>query len=187
MAADSAVHQNNRIIVHYKNLKMSPLFDFIVDKEKKTIYITREFAADRDIVWDAFTKAEILVRWIAPKPMKAFIKEMDFREGGRCLTAMINGENVARWSLAQYTAIDPKSGFTSRNSFCDEHATPLGNGFSMTTTSFEPGIDKTTVHIEKVFDDLATVEMMATSGFKEGLAMGMNNLDEYLRTVVTTK
>ena len=61
---------------------MNPHFDFVVDKEKKAIYITREFAADRDIVWDAFTKAEILVRWIAPKPMKAFIKEMDFREGG---------------------------------------------------------------------------------------------------------
>jgi uncharacterized protein YndB with AHSA1/START domain len=166
---------------------MSPLFDFTVDKEKKTIHITREFAADRDIVWDAFTKAEILVLWIAPKPFRCYIKEMDFREGGRCLTAMITPENVSRWSLAEYTKIDPKSSFTSRNSFCDENAAPISNAFSFTTTSFEPGIDKTTVRIEKIFDDLATVEMMATGGFKEGLAAGMNNLDEYLRTAVITK
>lgn len=166
---------------------MSLLFDFTVDKEKKTINVTREFAADRDIVWDAFTKAEILEQWIAPKPYRAKIKEMDFREGGRCLTAMISPENVTRWSLAEYTRIDAKSSFTSKNSFCDENANPLNNGSSLTTTSFEPGTDKTTVHIEKIFDDFATLEMMAVSGYKEGLAMGMNNLDEYFRSLVSAK
>ncbi len=39
---------------------MNPLFDFTVDKATATIYITREFAADLDLVWDAFTKAEML-------------------------------------------------------------------------------------------------------------------------------
>ena len=166
---------------------MSLLFDFTVDKEKKTIHVTREFAADRDVVWDAFTKAEILEQWIAPKPFKAYIKEMDFREGGRCITAMISPENVARFSLAEYIKIDPKSSFFSRNSFCDENANPLNNGFSLTTTSFEPGTDTTTVHIEKIFNDLATVEIMVSGGYKEGLVMGMNNLDEYLHSLVTAK
>jgi hypothetical protein len=40
---------------------MNLLFDFAVDKATNTIRITREFAADLDLVWDAFTKAEILV------------------------------------------------------------------------------------------------------------------------------
>ena len=88
-------------------------FDFTADKETKTIHITREFAADLDLVWDAFTKAEILVQWTAPKPLRAFIKEMDFREGGRCLTAMITPDNVYRWSLAEYIKIDPKTSFSS--------------------------------------------------------------------------
>ena len=39
---------------------MNLLFDFTVDKATSTIYVTREFAADLDIVWDAFSKAEIL-------------------------------------------------------------------------------------------------------------------------------
>jgi PhnB protein len=166
---------------------MNLLFDFTVDKEAKTIRVTREFAAGLDLVWDAFTKPEILVKWIAPKPFRAEIKEMDFREGGRCITAMITPENVARYSLAEYYKIDPKFSFASRNSFIDEHAKPLNNGFSLTTTSFTPGGEKTTVHIDKVFDDLATVEMMASGGFKEGLAMGMNNLDEYFLSLVTAK
>jgi uncharacterized protein YndB with AHSA1/START domain len=62
---------------------MNLLFDITVDKDAKTIFITREFAADLDLVWDAFTKAEILDQWTAPKPWRVRTKEMDFREGGR--------------------------------------------------------------------------------------------------------
>ena len=45
------------------------LFDFTVDKATKTVFITREFDAELSLVWDAFTKAEILDQWVAPKPM----------------------------------------------------------------------------------------------------------------------
>lgn len=166
---------------------MSLLFDFTVDKASKTIYITREFAAGHDLVWDAFTKPEILDQWIAPKPWRAYTKEMDFREGGRCLTAMISPENVHHWSLAEYINIQPKSGFTSRNSFCDENGFPLTNDFSLTKTSFDPGTETTTVRIEKNFNDLSVLEMMVARGFKEGTAAGMNNLDELLRNMTKTQ
>ena len=36
------------------------LFDFTVDKETKTVFITREFDAALSLVWDAYTKEEIL-------------------------------------------------------------------------------------------------------------------------------
>ena len=166
---------------------MNLLFDFTVDKDAKTIFITREFAADLDLVWDAFTKPEILVLWIAPNPFRAYIKEMDFREGGRCLTAMISPENAYHWSLAQYIKVEPKSSFLSRNSFCDENGNKINDACSLTTTSFKEGPEKTTVYVDKRFDDLAVLEMMAKNGFKEGTAAGMNNLEELLRTLVTTK
>ena len=165
---------------------MNLLFDFTVNKDTKTIYITREFAAGRDLVWDAFTKAEILAQWVAPKPMRIEIKELDFRVGGRWLYAMItnDGEVPVRFSMAEYLEIDPKDSFTTKNTFVDENDKPLNSMFSITTNNFkEEGTDKTTVHIEKVFDDLAVLEWMATSGFKEGTAMGMSNLDEYFERV----
>jgi uncharacterized protein YndB with AHSA1/START domain len=49
-------------------MKNNLLFDFTVDKSTKTVFITREFDADLSLVWDAFTKAEILDQWVAPKP-----------------------------------------------------------------------------------------------------------------------
>jgi uncharacterized protein YndB with AHSA1/START domain len=44
------------------------LFDFTVNKAAKTVLITREFAAAQDLVWDAFTKQELLDQWSAPAP-----------------------------------------------------------------------------------------------------------------------
>src|SRR3984957_8673786 len=170
---------------------MSQLFDFTVDKAAKTIFIAREFAADLDLVWDAFTKAEILDQWTAPKPYQARTKEMDFREGGRWLYTMVPPEvapeSVKRYSMVEYIKIQPKSSFSTKNTFADEKGNSIGTAFSLVKNSFEAGAEKTTVRIEKVFDDLATVEMFATNGFIEGTAAGFENLDKYLLTLVTSK
>jgi uncharacterized protein YndB with AHSA1/START domain len=168
---------------------MSLLFDFKVDKATKTIHMTREFAADLDLVWDAFTKAEILDQWYAPKPYQVRTKEMDFREGGRWLYTMVSPDNAnpKRYSLVEFTKIQPKSNFSSKNTFSDENGISIGDAFSLVKNSFKAGAEITTVHVEKVFGDLATLEMLATGGFIEGTAAGFSNLDEYLRTLLINK
>ena len=85
------------------------LFDFTVDKTAKMVYITREFEAELSLVWDAFTKAELIDQWIAPKPMKAKTKYQDFRVGGKRFYAMISPEGQERWSIQRYTSITPKT------------------------------------------------------------------------------
>lgn len=161
------------------------LFDFTVDKATSTIHVTREFAAGLDLVWDAFTKAEILDQWSAPKPWRTQTKEMDFREGGRWLYAMVSPDNVHHWSLVEFIKINPKSGFTAKNSFSDENGNAGQKGFSssLTTTTFKPGADKTTVQIVKKMASLAELEKFISMGFKEGTAATLNNLDALLATV----
>jgi len=44
-------------------MKNDLLFDFTVDKTTKTVFINREFAAGLSLVWDAYTKQEILDQW----------------------------------------------------------------------------------------------------------------------------
>ena len=170
---------------------MNLLFDFTVDKATATIHITREFAADLDLVWDAFTKAEILDQWMGPKPWRVQTKEMDFREGGRWLYAMVSPENATptRFSLAEFVEILPKSSFTTKNSFSDENGNPLDTGFtfSMTTNSFKAGAGVTTVQIAKKMSSLAELEQFVAMGYKEGMAVVMRNLDEYLLSLVAGK
>lgn len=166
---------------------MNLLFDFTVDKATKTIRITREFAAGIDLVWDAFTKAEILDQWQAPKPYRAVTKEMDFREGGRWVYAMISPENVANYAKVEFITIDAKNSFLGRNSFCDENGNTTNNLYSLTTNTFKAKGETTTVHIEKKFDDLSVLEMIVAKGFKEGLGMAMANLDEYFLAQIAEK
>lgn len=169
---------------------MNMLFDFTVDKATSTIYITREFAADINVVWEAWTNAEILDQWMGPKPLRVQTKEMDFREGGRWLYAMMSPENVALgWSLAEFLEIQPKTSFTTKNSFSDENGNHADTGFtfSITKNSFKAGAEKTTVQIVKKMASLAQLEKFIEVGYKEGIAMSMNNLDEYLLTLVTSK
>lgn len=160
-------------------------FDFTVDKATATIDITREFAADLDLVWDAFTKAEILDQWVAPKPWRAQTKEMDFRMGGRWLYAMVSPENVFHWSLVDFIKIEPKSSFYSKNSFSDENGNANNPAFtsSLTETIFKAGPETTTVQIVKKMADLAQLEKFVAMGFKEGMSVTLKNLDELLATL----
>ena len=100
------------------------LFDFTVDKAAKTVYITREFDADLSLVWDAFTKKEILDQWWAPKPFSSKTKVLDFKVGGRRFYAMVSPEGQERWVIQKYTSISPKTNFKFFNAFADENENP---------------------------------------------------------------
>ena len=65
-------------------------FEFTVNKETKTVSVIREFAAELALVWDAFTKPEILDQWVAPKPWTSKTKYMNFEVGGRRFYAMVS-------------------------------------------------------------------------------------------------
>ena len=67
-------------------------FEFGVDKKKNSIFITRELNAKLDLVWDAWTKREIMDQWWAPKPFESRTKVMDFVVGGRRFYAMVSAD-----------------------------------------------------------------------------------------------
>ena len=114
------------IIKHKKTKKMSTNseLDFTVDKAAKTVTIKREFDADLSLVWDAFTKAELLDQWLPPKPMTAKTKYQDFKVGGKRFYAMITPEGKELWSIQEYTSITPKTNFKMYNAFADKDENP---------------------------------------------------------------
>jgi uncharacterized protein YndB with AHSA1/START domain len=158
---------------------MNLLFDFTVDKAAKTVYITREFDADLDLVWDAFTKADLLDQWVAPKPWTSRTRYMDFREGGRRFYAMVSPEGVERWAIQRYTSINPKTHFAMFNAFADEDENPQLPGSDWDYTFREQG-DQTTVHIKIYNESLERMEKMIEMGFTEGFKMSMQNLEDLL-------
>ena len=143
------------------------LFDFTVDKSKKTVFITREFNADLSLVWDAFTKAELLDQWLPPKPFTAKTKYQDFKVGGKRFYAMISPEGQERWAIQEYTSISPKTNFKMFNAFADENENPQLPGSEWDHTFSEEN-GKTTVRVVIYNESLARMEKMIEMGFTEG-------------------
>lgn len=153
--------------------------EFTVDKATKTVIITREFDAGLSLVWDAFTKAEILDQWVAPKPWMSKTKFMDFRVGGRRFYAMVSPEGQERWAIQRYTSISPKTHFKMFNAFADKDENPELPG-SDWDYNFSEQNGKTTVRITIFNESLARMEKLIEMGFKEGFTMSMTNLENLL-------
>jgi uncharacterized protein YndB with AHSA1/START domain len=160
------------------------LFDFIVNKEDKTIVIKREFAADLELVWKAWTTSEILEQWIAPKPWRAKTKTMDFREGGFWHYAMISPQDEKHWSRYDYQKIEHQKSITELRAFSDENGT-INPDFPRTlcTNIFTETGGKTLVTITAQYGSLEVLEYMVKHGFKQGVASSLGNLDELLLTL----
>jgi uncharacterized protein YndB with AHSA1/START domain len=158
------------------------LFDFTLDKSKKTAFIKREFDADLSLVWDAFTKKEILDQWWAPKPFESKTKVMEFKVGGRRFYAMVSPEGQERWSIQKYTSITPKTNFKFLNAFADKDENPELPG-SDWDLSFSEENGKTKVSVSIYNESLERMEKMIEMGFKEGFMMTLKSLEALLATL----
>lgn len=153
--------------------------DFTVEKSTKTVFINREFAAALSLVWDAFTKAELLDQWVAPKPWTAKTKYMNFEVGGRRFYAMVSPEGEERWAIQKYTSITPKTNFKMFNAFADENENLQLPG-SNWDYNFSEENGKTKVKITIFNESLERLEMMLKMGFTEGFKASLANLENLL-------
>lgn len=160
------------------------LFDFTVDKATKTVFVTREFDAEQTLVWDAFTKQEILDQWWAPKPWTSKTKYMNFEVGGRRFYAMVSPEGQERWSIQKYTSISPKTNFKYLNTFADKDENPELPGSEWNLNFNERnGITKVSISIYN--ESLERLEQMIEMGFQGGFTMTLNYLEQLLANLKT--
>ena len=155
------------------------LFNFTVDKSTNTVLISKEFSAELSLVWDAFTRQEILDQWWAPKPWSSKTKVMNFEPGGRRFYAMVSPEGLERWSVQKYTSISPKTNFKFLNAFADENENPHlpGSDWDLNFNEVN-GITKVSISIYN--ESLERMEKMIEMGFKEGFTMTLNELTDVL-------
>ncbi len=158
------------------------LFDFTVNKSTKTVSVNREFDAGLSLVWGAFTKAEILDQWWAPKPWASKTKVMNFEVGGQRFYAMVSPEGQEHWSVQKFTSISPKTNFKYLNAFADKDGNPDLPG-SDWDLNFSEQDGKTTVSISIYNESLERMEKQIEMGFQGGFTMTLNYLDELLATL----
>lgn len=155
------------------------LFDFIVDKPNKTVVVSAEFEAGLDLVWDAYTKPELLDQWWAPKPYASRTKVMDFRVGGRRFYAMVGPDGSESWAIQKYMSITPKTNFKFFNAFADEDENPQLPG-SDWDLNFSEHNGATKVSISIYNESLERLEKMIEMGFLEGIKATFKSLEDLL-------
>lgn len=159
-------------------------FDFLVDKEKNTITVRREFRANQQLVWDCYTKTELLNQWFAPKPLTTKTKSMDFSEGGHWHYAMVEPNGTEYWGWTTFLEVKPIDFYTSTDAFSNEAGeinTELPQakwvvGFS---TKGENAVVETIV----TYNSLADLETVVQMGMEAGLTSTLERLDELLVTL----
>jgi uncharacterized protein YndB with AHSA1/START domain len=162
-------------------MKLNLQFDFLVDKEKNTITIKREFAAGRQLVWDCHTKSELLDQWFAPKPLTTKTKHMDFREGGYWIYAMVDPEGPEYWGRTDYLTIRPIERYTTLDGFCDEKG-ELNSELPRAEweVTFHDRAERSLVQTIVTYKSLADLETVINMGMQEGLVSTLERLDDLL-------
>ena len=151
------------------------------DLANKKITITRQFDFAPQLVWDAWTKSEVLDRWWAPKPWKAETNKFDFKVGGMWHYAMVGPNNERHWARVDYTKIDSPRSFDGTDSFAEENGVKSND---MPETNWHVEFKKAGTGTELVVDVTAmkggALEKLLEMGFEDGFKSGLDNLQEYL-------
>jgi uncharacterized protein YndB with AHSA1/START domain len=140
------------------------------------IFITRDFAAPRELVFRAYTDAELLVQWLGPRAVTTVIDHFDIRHGGT-------------WRYIGRDADGTEYGF--RGVF---HGTPsVADGIVQTfeyegmpghvcleTATFEEQNGHTVVRQNSVYQSVEDRDAMIESGMEVGVNEGFERLDELL-------
>ena len=160
----------------------TPTMNFNVDKESNKIQVIREFAAPVSRVWKAWTQQELLDQWWAPKPWTAQTKEMDFREGGKWIYAMVSPEGEKHWARTDFQSVKTLVSFTGLDAFLDEKGNK-NTGLPESTWKVEfdeSSITTTLVSVDIEYDSSEDLEKILEMGFIEGFSAALQNLDELL-------
>jgi PhnB protein len=155
----------------------------VKDLANKRITITRNFEANVEMVWDMWTRAEMLDLWWAPKPWRAETKSQSFKPGGKWIYSMVGPEGERHWSFVEYGKIDRQKSFEGSDAFSDENGN-INNEMPRTNwrVTFDKIANGTKVVIAITATESVHLEKLMEMGFEQGISMAMDYLDEYLKT-----
>jgi uncharacterized protein YndB with AHSA1/START domain len=149
----------------------------IATPSDEEIRITRGFDAPRMMVWDAYTRPELVKRWLGQMPGWSWaVCDMDVREGGRYRWVWRGPEGVELGLGGEYREVVPGERLVSTERYDQQWY----EGDAVGTVEFSEANGRTTLvttlrYASKAVRD-AVLQSPATSGMESGYAI----LDELL-------
>ena len=148
-------------------------------KSERELVVTRTFKAPARVVFEAWTKPELLRRWWAPKSFGvSFIScEADVRAGGTYRFVFSHPASEQPMAFfGRYIEVTPHSRLVWTN---DEG----GEGGAVTTVTFEERGPKTLVAMHDLYPSKEALDSAIASGSTGGSSETFEQLDELLVTL----
>ena len=140
----------------------------------REIVMTRVFDAPRRLVFDAFTKPELLKRWFGPRGWSLVVCEIDFKVGG-AFRFVLRGPNGTDMGMrGVYREIAPPERSVHVESFDDYP------GESLVTTVLVEQEGKTTLTATVLYLSQEVRDAVIQSGMEHGAAESYDKLAELL-------
>jgi len=144
---------------------------------EREIVLTRVFDAPRTLVFDAFTKPELIKRWFGPRGWSLVVCEVDLKVGGtwRFVLRGPDGNDMGMRGVYREIAAPDRSVHTE--SFDDFP------GESLVTTLLVENRGKTTLTATVRYPSPEVRDAVITSGMEHGAAESYDKLAEYLASI----
>ena len=144
---------------------------------EREIVLTRVFDAPRNLVFDAFTKPELLKRWFGPRGWSLPVCAVDLRVGGTFRFVLRGPDGTDMGMRGVYREIVPPERSVHTESF---DAYP---GASLVTAVWAERGSKTTLTITLLYPSQEVRDAVISSGMEHGAAESYDKLAELLASI----
>jgi uncharacterized protein YndB with AHSA1/START domain len=144
---------------------------------KQELFIIREFEAPRELVFRAYTEADLYEKWVGPKDLKMWVEEMNAVAGGSFRFVHERGGHKYTFFGVYHDVTRPERIIGT----FEFDGLPEPGHVIMGTTKFEelPGGRSRIVH-QSVFQSVNDRDGMVASGMERGVTDGYEKLDSLL-------
>ncbi len=145
----------------------------------REIVLTRVFDAPRHLVFEAFTKPELLQRWFGPRGWSMPVCEVDLKVGGTFRFVLRGPDGNDMRMPGTYRELAPPERSVHMESFDDYP------GESQVTAVFVEQDGKTTLTATVLYPSKEVRDIVIKSGMEHGAAESYDKLSEMLASLET--
>lgn len=139
------------------------------------LVITRVFDAPRELVWQAWTDPDQMLKWMGPRGFTGKSVELEARVGGKTRTCMVGPDGEEHWASGETKELVEPERLVFTTAWEDPPGV-RGHETLVTITLVELGGGKT----EMTFEQRAFDSVESREGHQEGWTEAFDCLGEYL-------
>jgi len=144
---------------------------------KQELFIIREFEAPRELVFKAYTEAELYEKWVGPDDLAMTVEKMDAYDGGSYRFLHERDGHVYAFHGVYHEVLKPERIIGT----FEFDGLPEKGHVIMGTTKFEDlGGGRSRLVHQSVFQSVDDRDGMIASGMERGVTQGYDKLDTLL-------